>query len=272
MQGTMIQEGKSIDYTPAAAVSAGVVVVQNGLVGVAPSPIAASTLGTLQIEGVFDFDKQASLAVAAGDLVYWDDVNNVANTTASGNALIGRAVIASATSDTTVRVKLQPTNDQASLLYSAVAASAAVTNTTTQTAFDKAVTIPANTLKVGDVIRVTAQAIATATNSTDTLNVTLRIGTTDVIATGAVDVANNDVAVIMAELVIRTVGASGTFVAAGLTAIGAAGTATARPQIKASTAIDTTADLSVNATATWSVASASDSVRLDVMDVQLIRR
>ena len=224
------------------------------------------------LEGDFDFDKQASLAIAAGVPVYWDAANSVATTTVPGNTLIGRAVAAAGASDASVRVNLQPANDTPSLLMSAVAASTAITNTTTQTAFDQAVTIPANTLRVGDVIRVVAQAIATATNSTDTLNVTLRIGTTDVVATGAVDVANNDVAVITADLVVRTIGASGTFVAAGLTAIGAAGTATARPAIKASTAIDTTAALSVNATATWSVASASNSVRLDVMDVQLIRR
>jgi hypothetical protein len=272
MANLFVHEGQSVDYTPAAAVNAGVVVVQNGLAGVTQRDIAANALGALRIEGVFDFDKQSSLAIAAGSPVYWDAANSVATTTVPGNTLIGRAVVAAGASDTSVRVYLQPTNDHSSLLLSAVAASTAISNTATQTAFDQAVTIPANTLRVGDVIRVVAQAIATATNSTDTLNVTLRIGTQDVIATGAVDVANSDVAVITADLVIRTIGASGTFVAAGLTAIGAAGTATARPQIRASTAIDTTAALSVNATATWSVANAGNSVRLDVMDVQLIRR
>lgn len=158
------------------------------------------------------------------------------------------------------------------LLYSAEAASAAVTNTVTETAFDKSYSIPANTLQPGDVIRVRAQGIATATNSTDTLDAQLRLGTTDILATGAVDVANNDVFFIDADIVIRTVGASGTMVAVGHTAIGAPGTVTSKPKFLASTAIDTTAAISVNVSATWSVANAGNSCRLDILDVQILRK
>jgi hypothetical protein len=154
--------------------------------------------------------------------------------------------------------------------YVSVAASTAITNTTTQTAFDTAVTLAANTLKVGSRIRVRAQSIATSTNSTDTLNMIIRLGTTDLLATGAVDVANNDVGYIDAEFVVRTIGASGTMVGVGQTALGVPGTVTAKPKALASTAVDTTTALSVNVTATWSVASASNSVRLDVMDVEVL--
>lgn len=154
--------------------------------------------------------------------------------------------------------------------YVSTAASTAVTNTTTQTAFDTAVTLAANTLKVGSRIRVRAQAIATATNSTDTLNIILRLGTTDLLATGAVDVANSDIGFIDAEFVVRTIGASGTMVGVGHTAIGAPGTVTSKPKILASTAVDTTTALSVNATATWSVANAGNSCRLDLMDVEVL--
>lgn len=159
-----------------------------------------------------------------------------------------------------------------SFLAENTAASTAVSNTTTETAFSNGtVTIPANTLKVGDVIRVRAQGIATSTNSTDTLNVKLKIGTTVIVATGALDVANNDIFLIDATLVIRTIGAAGTFIATGTVTIGASGTATAKAFNLAETAIDTTAAQTITVTATWSVASPSNSVRQDILLVEQVK-
>lgn len=156
-------------------------------------------------------------------------------------------------------------------LANIAAASSAVTNTNTETAFSNgSVTIPANTLKVGDVIRVRAQGIATATNSTDTLTVRLMIGTDAVATTGAVDVANNDIFLIDATIVVRTIGASGTYTATGTVSLGASGTVTAKAFFLASTAIDTTAAQTLAVKATWSVASASNSVRMDVFLVEEI--
>lgn len=152
-------------------------------------------------------------------------------------------------------------------LYANTAASAAISNTVAETAFDKSYTIPANTLAVGDIIRVRVQVIATSTNSTDTLTLKLKIGTTVIIATAAVDVANNDIGYIEADLIIRTIGASGTFVATGNQGLGTPGTVTAKPFNLASTAIDTTATQAITVTATWSVASASNSCRLDILTV-----
>lgn len=261
-----------VDYTPAAAVSAGDVVIVGGLTLIAHNDIAASKLGAIG-GGNAVYKATADGAIGAGRRVFWDTSAKKVTLTSSGNRFLGYAInAASADGDIIDIMHLQSDeNDVAAAPYAATAASTAVTNTTTQTAFDRAVTIPANTLKVGDVIRVRAQGIATATNSTDTLNATVRLGTTDIIATGAVDVANNDIFYLDIDIVIRTIGASGTLVAAGLTAIGASGTITAKAAFKASTTIDTTADLSVNTTATWSVANAGNSCRLDVMDVQLIR-
>jgi predicted RecA/RadA family phage recombinase len=44
---TFVHDGEAIDYTPAADVAAGAVVVQGELVGVAKQPIAANKLGAL---------------------------------------------------------------------------------------------------------------------------------------------------------------------------------------------------------------------------------
>jgi len=107
-QATFVHDGTSIDYTPAADVAAGDVIVQGELVGVARTPIAAGALGSLAVDGVFDFAKAAGggTAISAGANVYWDDTNNVATTTATGNKLIGKCVKAAADADATVRVRM----------------------------------------------------------------------------------------------------------------------------------------------------------------------
>ena len=105
-----IQTGDSIDYTPGSAVTAGDVVVQEELVGVAKLDIAANKLGALAAVGVFDFPKTAGVgeAIAAGSKVYWDVADAVAKTDdeTGANKLIGKTVKAAGDDDTTVRVRL----------------------------------------------------------------------------------------------------------------------------------------------------------------------
>jgi predicted RecA/RadA family phage recombinase len=107
-QAVFVHEGASIDYTPAADVAAGDVVVQGDLVAVAKQPIKANQLGALAVEGVCDFAKAtgAGTAIAVGAIVYWDDAANQATTTAAGNKQIGKSVKAAGDNDATVRVKL----------------------------------------------------------------------------------------------------------------------------------------------------------------------
>lgn len=107
-QAVFIQEGASIDYTPAADVTAGEVVVQGDLVDVAKQPIAANHLGALAVQGVFDFAKATGggTALAAGATVYWDDTANVATATAAGNKLLGKVVKAAGDDDALVRIRL----------------------------------------------------------------------------------------------------------------------------------------------------------------------
>ena len=83
-QGRFIQDGLSIDYTPGSAVAAGDVVVQNNVVGIAKTPIAASILGALAVTGIFDVVKDNS-DVSAGDSLFWDaDGDPVGGTAGTG--------------------------------------------------------------------------------------------------------------------------------------------------------------------------------------------
>jgi predicted RecA/RadA family phage recombinase len=105
-QATFIQDGKYIDHTPAGALASGDVVVQGDLVGVTVRPLAVGELGSLAVDGVFDFNKNTGVAFTVGTILYWDDTNNVVTATATGNKQIGKVVRAAATTDTTVRMRL----------------------------------------------------------------------------------------------------------------------------------------------------------------------
>lgn len=105
-----LQEGRSIDYTPVAAVAAGDVVVQGDLVGIAKGDIAAGGLGALAVEGVFEVPKTTGVgtAITAGSTLYWDAAETIAKTDSEtgANKLFGKSTAAAGDDDATVRVRL----------------------------------------------------------------------------------------------------------------------------------------------------------------------
>jgi len=108
-----IQEGKSIDYTPQADVTAGDVVVIGDLVAVAKIDIAAGQLGALAIEGVFEVPKEAAAAdkaIAFGTKVYWNETDKRVETSPGDpvtHKYMGKTIKAALTTDTITRVKLE---------------------------------------------------------------------------------------------------------------------------------------------------------------------
>ena len=111
MTAEFIHDGKSIDHTPSAAVSAGDVVVQGDLIGIAKLDIAANTLGALATQGVFDVPKTAGEgeAITAGAKVYWDVADGVAKTDSEtgANPYLGKAVAAAGDDATIIRTRLE---------------------------------------------------------------------------------------------------------------------------------------------------------------------
>jgi hypothetical protein len=160
-------------------------------------------------------------------------------------------------------------------LYASVAASTALTASSTETEFDQSYTIPGNLLQVGSLLRIRYQGIATATNSTDTLTAKLYIGGkagTALQASAATDVANNNIFAGEFYMAVRTIGATGTIVGWGsyVSALAASGTATMVVGILASTTLDTTAAQKIAVSGQWSTTSASNSARLDYMSVEIL--
>lgn len=106
---SFISQGSMMEYSNAgSAIAAGDVVAFTWGCGVASVDIAASTgKGSLAVEGVFLLKKEASLAIAQGDIVYWDDTANEVDKTNTNNKL-GYAHKAALGADTHVEVKLVP--------------------------------------------------------------------------------------------------------------------------------------------------------------------
>lgn len=82
-----------------------------GLVGVVAglAAVAAGAQVSYQVEGVYDVNCASATTFSAGDLVYWDDANNVAKTTATGGyQLIGVASKAKVSGELVVSVRINP--------------------------------------------------------------------------------------------------------------------------------------------------------------------
>ena len=104
------QRGESIDYTPAADVAAGDVVVQNDLVGIAKLDIKAGELGALATCGEFTLPKTAGAGegIAAGKKVYWNELDKVVTVdeNAGANKYAGKSILATLDDDVTALVRL----------------------------------------------------------------------------------------------------------------------------------------------------------------------
>jgi hypothetical protein len=148
------------------------------------------------------------------------------------------------------------------------------TNTTDETVL-ASVTIPANSIRNGGVVRVSFMAICTATNSTDTATIRLRIGGTTLTGTAvltgaAVDVANSSFVTGYFELHCReTPNSAASCVGWGwLSNFGTSSTGVAPvPQALAATDFATDAAILVEVTNDWSVASGSNSARAESLAV-----
>lgn len=76
---------EAIDYTPAAAVTGGNVVVLNGVVGVAVTDIAANAKGSLATRGIFKLPKTTA-AVVRGLPIHWNPTGDPDSGTAGSGA------------------------------------------------------------------------------------------------------------------------------------------------------------------------------------------
>lgn len=132
----------------------------------------------------------------------------------------------------------------------------------------------ADFFRPGKVIRFRALCVVPDQNSTDTLTINARFGGTTLtgtafITTGAVDVADADIAYIEGEIVCRSIGSAGAFVGCGSAALDAPGTASVIDG-EVMSSVDTTAALYLEITGDWSVAHADNQVACQSFTVEEI--
>lgn len=152
-----------------------------------------------------------------------------------------------------------------------------IANTTTPAAFTSSYTIPANSLAVGSVIRVKLYGIYSTAIAPPTLSLTLALGGTTILASGAVTMVGsltNNGWWADALLTVTAIGASGTVEAQGYAEFSTAATTGLSLDLTNTAAIgsvDTTGTLALTVTAQWSAASASNSIQLREMIVEVMQ-
>jgi hypothetical protein len=138
-----------------------------------------------------------------------------------------------------------------------------VTDTITETTLGT-VTLSANSVKVDQKVRIECLVKATSTNSTDTLAVKLKLGSTVLSTVAAADVANDD-----SEFILFTgfIDATNELLH-GVALDGRTGAALANPEPSADVAFDCQADKVFTVTGTWSVAHADNIAILKAFTVE----
>lgn len=101
-----VQPGRVVTVPAPYSVASGAGVLVGTLFGVAAFTAAPGADVEIEVVGVFDLPKTSAQAWSVGALVYWDDTNKVATTTASGNSLIGKALLPAANPSGVGRVRL----------------------------------------------------------------------------------------------------------------------------------------------------------------------
>lgn len=158
------------------------------------------------------------------------------------------------------------------LLYVLLAAGTALSDSTTETVLDS-YNVEAHTFRKNKVLRVKGSVRATATNSTDTLTLKVRVGSetktgTVVIDSGAIDVADEDIFVFELDLIARDdPGEDVDIVARSLYGGPDAAGSNAKIGHEIIANEETDADVLIEVTGTWSVANAGNSCQMESLEV-----
>lgn len=204
------------------------------------------------------------------------DTLNAATGLGTNGAAVGPAkfVALEACSASGGVIEAIPLGDKGGPLFTGVGDStAAGTSSVAENFFDtNTVTLAAGLLKKGDILRIRARAVATATHSTDTFALKLYLGTVTLAAPAAFDAANADEMLVDITVVVTDVGATGHVKGFGFTATGAPGTAALKELSLGSTVIDTTAAAVIRGSITVSVSDPGNAAVLRDLIVELVRQ
>ena len=130
-------------------------------------------------------------------------------------------------------------------------------------------TIPADTLSVGDIVRIKVFATVVDQNSTNTLTPVLNFGGSAIATGAALVVADSDIIYAWADVHVTKTGSSGTCTAIAELRTDALGATVIIGQT-ALTSMDTTGGLAVALNVDWDAAHADNEVRIDTVSIELV--
>ena len=138
--------------------------------------------------------------------------------------------------------------------------------------FSQTYSIPANTIKAGTVVRIRALVRVSDASGTDTLTINLRLGTTSLIATTAVDPgATTDIHIAEFELTGRAApGAAASIVGSGRWITNTGGTIAHGTGLLGATNFATNGALVIDSQAKWSSNTANTACLLESLDVEIL--
>lgn len=221
-----VSEGDGIDYTPSSAITGGDVNVLNGMVTIAEIDIASGKQGALVVEGLFKTPKDTSV-FALGDPVYWNPTGSpVVGTASSGAAtstvgdyaLMGVAVAAAATGDSTVPTMIEPYVPQAHFVQQTI--------TLTATDASRSAAIVSRKMKLIGVNYVHATGSTSGTLQIEKCTGTTAPGSGTVLLTGTIDMSATTVANTVTAGTLIATAATLTFAAGDRVTVKLAGTLT----------------------------------------------
>jgi len=224
------------------------------------TPAASGTISAEVDAGEF----QAVLPISGiamtdvGRRVYATDDATFSLTQAAASTYIGRVIGYESSGYALVMCKTADAEPR--IVHTMAAAGTAVTLTATRTV-STSMTIKPGTLKVGSRIRARCQVNATAAVSTDTLIVDLGLAGGAWVASAATNATTADIVTVELDLVVRSLGGSGTLMGTGRSSTCAAsGTATLLERPIVETTLDLTADIVLGCYLTWSTTDANSAL------------
>lgn len=131
------------------------------------------------------------------------------------------------------------------------------------------ITIPANSLVPGNIVRVTGQLVGVTRTSSDTTAVTLAFGSVTLTLAAAFAHATTNFLTFYVDFVVLTVGASGTILAAGMVDGGTVG-ATPLGVSAGSTALNTTTSMPITLGITFSANNTSDQIAINNLHAEVL--
>jgi hypothetical protein len=161
-----------------------------------------------------------------------------------------------------------------SSVVSSSTTTSAVANTTAETNFSQNYSLPANSFQAGEVVRVTARGIYSTTGAAPTLTLNVKFGST-VLATTAAQATNANLTNLGWEIrfdaICLVTGAAGSVEAQGMFTRALSGNTTVEHwdmENTAPIAVDTTGAQTVQVSAQWSAANASNTISLRQLIVE----